>query len=65
VLITVLWVLSSVVVGWLGRNRAAGFLGFFVASIFLSPVATLVALILTAPSGVIGGQPSLPEKRRQ
>jgi hypothetical protein len=46
----VAWVLGSIVVGWLGRKRAAGFLGFLVASLWLSPIVTVIVLILTSPN---------------
>lgn len=43
------WVLLSLVVGFLGRKRAGGFLGFFAASLVFSPLVTLLFLILSRP----------------
>ena len=35
--------------GWLGRNRAIGFSGFFFLSIVLTPFVMLLAYFLGAP----------------
>lgn len=44
-----IWVLLSLVVGFFGRKRAGGFLGFFVMSLVFSPLGTLLFLILSRP----------------
>jgi Sec-independent protein secretion pathway component TatC len=38
-----------VAAGYLGRRRALGFFGFFVLSVVVTPLLTIVILILTAP----------------
>jgi hypothetical protein len=38
-----------VVVGFLGRRRRIGMLGFFLASIVVTPLLVLLILVLTAP----------------
>ncbi len=46
-LIFLIWFLASLALGRLGRDRAFGFWGFFLASMFLSPVFVLLVLLLT------------------
>ena len=46
----ILWFILCLFTALLGRNRAFGFWGFFLASLFLTPFAVLVLLVLTAPS---------------
>lgn len=41
-----IFVLLSIVVGWVGRDRQLGFLGTFVLSLILSPLIALTALLL-------------------
>jgi hypothetical protein len=38
--------LLSLVVGFLGRHRAGGFIGFFAASMIFTPLVTVLFLIL-------------------
>ena len=42
-----LWILLSMVVGFLGRDREFGYWGFFLGSLILSPVLVLVVLFVT------------------
>jgi hypothetical protein len=44
-----LWLLPSLAVGLLGRDRAIGFLGFFLLSLLVSPVLSLIVLLITTP----------------
>lgn len=48
----VLHVLGSVLVGYLGRRRRIGFLGFLIASLLITPILALLVLLLTAESPV-------------
>lgn len=41
-----LHVMFSLFVGWLGRNKQIGFVGFLVASMLLTPVAALIILLM-------------------
>ena len=43
------YLIACVAIGAVGRNRRIGWLGFFLASVLLTPLVTLVILILTAP----------------
>lgn len=45
----VLWLLGSLVVGFIGRNRTFGFFGFFLASLIVSPIVVLIILLATGP----------------
>ena len=42
-------ILGSILVGYVGRRRRIGFIGFFLVSLLLTPVVTVVVLFLTAP----------------
>lgn len=44
------WFLLSLFAGFLGRRRVMGFVGFFLLSLFLSPVVTLLWLLISYPS---------------
>jgi hypothetical protein len=44
------WILFSVVVGLIGRKRKFGFWGFFLASVFFSPLLIILVLLLTEPN---------------
>lgn len=44
----VLWLLLSLLAGFLGRNTAIGFVGFFLLSLLLSPIMGLLILLITA-----------------
>lgn len=41
------YILLSLIVGMIGRRTMVGFWGIFVFSIFLSPVITLIFVLLT------------------
>jgi len=41
-------ILGSIVVGWAGRRRRIGFLGFTLLSLLVTPVLALVVLFFTA-----------------
>lgn len=43
------YVLLSAAVGVLGRRRLIGFWGFFLLSLVLTPVVTVIALAVTTP----------------
>jgi hypothetical protein len=45
----VLYFLACALVAFAGRGRRIGFLGFFILSIFLSPIIALLVVILSAP----------------
>jgi Sec-independent protein secretion pathway component TatC len=47
-----LMVAGSVLVGWLGRHRRIGFLGFFIVSLLITPILGLLVLILSADDRV-------------
>jgi Sec-independent protein secretion pathway component TatC len=36
-------------VGWLGRKRKVGFVGFFLISLLLTPVPTVLILLVSGP----------------
>lgn len=40
--------MASVLVGFLGRHRAIGFIGFFIASLLITPVLSFLVLAMTA-----------------
>ena len=42
-----IWLFLSLAAGWLGKKRAAGFWGFFIASLLFTPVLVLLILALT------------------
>jgi len=48
--LSMVYILVCAVVGVLGRHRLIGFWGFFLLSIVLSPVVTLIALAVTMHS---------------
>jgi hypothetical protein len=43
------YLFACLAVGFVGRNRRIGLLGFFLASIVLTPLITLLILVLSAP----------------
>lgn len=51
-----LMIAGSVLVGWLGRHRRIGFLGFFLVSLLITPILGLLVLILSADARV--GKPA-------
>jgi hypothetical protein len=46
----VFYIVGSLVVGWAGRNRRIGLVGFFLLSLLITPVLGLLTVWLTAPS---------------
>lgn len=51
-----LMIAGAVLVGWLGRHRRIGFLGFFLVSLLITPILGLLVLILSADDRV--GKPA-------
>lgn len=43
------YVLLAAAVGWLGRRRIIGFTGFFLLSLFLTPLLIALVLMIGAP----------------
>ena len=43
-----IYFMASVLVGFLGRNRMIGFLGFFIVSVLITPVLSALVLALTS-----------------
>lgn len=48
--VTLLWLLLSAFVGYLGRNRAAGFMGTFIAALLFTPLIVSIVLIVSQPA---------------
>lgn len=46
-MIAALYILLSVLVGWLGRHKQIGFVGFLVLSLVFTPVVTLLVLMMS------------------
>lgn len=42
----VLYVLASLFIGYLGRDRLIGFIGFFVLSLLVTPVISAIVILL-------------------
>lgn len=49
----VMWLFLSLAAGWLGKKRAAGFWGFFIASLVFTPVLVLLILAVTQPTSEV------------
>lgn len=47
---------GSVLVGYLGRHRRIGFLGFFIVSLVITPLLAVLVLLLSADGRV--GRPA-------
>ncbi len=47
--VLILWILFSVVVGTVARNKGRGFAGFFFLSLLLSPVIGLIVIAILKP----------------
>ena len=64
--IYLLWIVASLLVGYLGRHRRIGFWGFSIAAFFFSPLLVVLVLILTAPTDVAEGivQSDPPARKR-
>ena len=45
----IFYIVACLAVGYIGRNRRIGLLGFFLGSVVLTPLITLLILVLTAP----------------
>jgi hypothetical protein len=45
-------IIGSVVIGYLGRHRRIGFLGFLIVSLIFTPIIGLLVLLLTADERV-------------
>jgi hypothetical protein len=43
------YVVLAAFVGWLGRERAIGFWGFFVLALLLTPLLIALAIVITIP----------------
>ncbi|MDP5218860.1 hypothetical protein Q5Y75_16665 [Ruegeria sp. 2205SS24-7] len=46
----VLYLFAAAVVGLLGRETAAGFIGIFLIAVVLSPIIALILLVLIRPN---------------
>lgn len=49
-MLLLIWLLASLLVASLGRHRALGFWGFFLASVFFSPLLLTAILLFTRPT---------------
>jgi hypothetical protein len=49
----IIYVIASLLTGLVGRNRRMGFVGTFLISLFITPLAMLLILGLTGPSSEI------------
>jgi hypothetical protein len=47
--LAIAYLLACLLVGYMGRDRQIGFAGFFVLSLFLSPVIMALVYLLGAP----------------
>ncbi len=45
----IFYLVACLVVGFVGRNRRIGLLGFFLCSVVLTPLITFLILVLSAP----------------
>lgn len=52
-LLFVMWLFLSLAAGWLGKKRAGGFWGFFIASLVFTPVPVLLILAVTQPTSEV------------
>lgn len=43
------YVIGSALVGFVGRRRRIGFVGFFVVSLLVTPFVSLILLFITTP----------------
>lgn len=55
-----LWLLLAAAVGYMGRDRAAGFLGTFLAAVFFTPLVVVIVLLLSQPARPV--RPAPPER---
>jgi hypothetical protein len=63
-LMYILYVLLCLVVGFLGRARRIGALGFFLASVILTPLIALLILVLSADNRVVLDPPADASRNR-
>lgn len=52
-----LWLIAALVIGYFGRRYRFGFWGYFLVSIFLTPIVGLITLVAAIP-------PAFPSQRR-
>ncbi len=45
-MLVILYVLVSVLVGWLGRHKQIGFVGFMILSLVVTPVVAFLVLMV-------------------
>lgn len=45
-----IWLVSAIIIGFLGRKQRFGYWGYFFASILLTPIIGLVILIAATPT---------------
>jgi len=48
--LTLIWLLLAALVGYMGRNRAAGFVGTFIAAVLFTPLIVAIVLIASQPA---------------
>ncbi|MGO1121110.1 hypothetical protein ACTL6U_20610 [Rhodovibrionaceae bacterium A322] len=46
-----IYLLLSIAVGWMGRHKTIGFVGYFLLSIVVTPVVTFAILLMGAERG--------------
>ena len=47
--ISIVYLVLCLLAGFIGRNRSIGFIGFFIASLLLTPIVILLVLTVSAP----------------
>jgi hypothetical protein len=47
IMLVFLYFLMALLVGWLGRDREIGFVGFFIVALFITPLIALLILMVT------------------
>jgi hypothetical protein len=52
-----LWLVAALVIGYFGRRYRFGFWGYFLISIFLTPIVGVITLVAAIP-------PAFPNQRR-
>ena len=52
-----LWLVAAMVIGYFGRRYRFGFWGYFLISIFLTPIVGVITLVAAIP-------PAFPNQRR-
>ena len=46
-MLIVIYILLAIFVGWMGRNKQIGFVGFLLLALVVTPVIALVILMMT------------------